>query len=86
MNDFDLNQLAMTVSVWVLPVLLAVTFHEAAHGWAAWRLGDHTAKRLGRVTFNPFKHVDPFGTVLLPGMLLLASGGKMMLALRNQCR
>ncbi len=58
-------------SVWVLPALLAITLHEAAHGWAAWKLGDDTAYREGRVTFNPFRHVDPFGTVLLPAMLLL---------------
>ncbi len=67
-----------TVSIWALPVLLAVTFHEAAHGWMAWRLGDDTAYQRGRVTFNPIKHIDPFGTLLLPIMLLLASGGKMM--------
>jgi Zn-dependent protease len=65
-------------STWILPVLLAITLHEAAHGWAAWRLGDDTALRLGRVSFNPLRHVDPFGTVLLPAMLLLASGGQMM--------
>lgn len=68
-----------TVSVWTIPVLVAVTFHEAAHGWAAWKLGDDTAHRLGRVTFNPFRHIDPFGTLLLPGMLLLISGGAVML-------
>src|ERR1700722_9944030 len=60
------------VSVWLLPILIAVTFHEAAHGFVAHRLGDDTAWRLGRVTFNPFKHIDPFGTILLPGLLLLA--------------
>ena len=70
--------IAYTVSVWTIPVLLAVTLHEAAHGWVAWRLGDDTAKRLGRVTFNPFKHIDLFGTILLPAFLLFASGGKMM--------
>ncbi len=63
-------------SVWVIPILLAITLHEAAHGWVALRLGDDTAYRLGRVTFNPFKHIDPFGTVLLPALLLLASGGR----------
>jgi len=61
-----------TASIWVIPVLLAVTLHEAAHGWVAWKLGDGTAKNLGRVTFNPFKHVDLFGTVLLPALLLAA--------------
>jgi len=65
-------------SVWVFPILLAVTLHEAAHGWVAWRLGDDTAYRMGRVTFNPFRHIDPFGTVLMPAMLLLLSGGRMM--------
>ncbi|MCG8694821.1 MAG: site-2 protease family protein, partial [Minwuiales bacterium] len=60
-------------SIWVLPVLIAITFHEAAHGYVAWKLGDDTAKRQGRVTFNPLAHVDPFGTVLLPG-LLIATG------------
>jgi len=57
----------------VLPLLLAVTLHEAAHGWVASKLGDNTAKMLGRVSFNPFVHIDPFGTVLLP-LLLLISG------------
>lgn len=60
------------LSVWLLPVLLAITLHEAAHGWAAEKLGDDTARRLGRVSFNPVRHVDPVGTFLLPGMLLLA--------------
>lgn len=63
------------VSVWAIPLLLAVTLHEAAHGWVAWRLGDDTAYRMGRVTFNPFRHIDLFGTVLLPGLLLFFSGG-----------
>lgn len=74
----DFYELAYTVSVWALPILLAVTLHEAAHGWVAWKLGDHTAKSLGRVSFNPLKHIDPFGTVILPGLLLLGSGGKFM--------
>jgi Zn-dependent protease len=60
-----------SVSVWVLPVLIAITFHEAAHGFVARRLGDDTAHRMGRVTFNPLKHIDPFGTILLPALLLL---------------
>jgi Zn-dependent protease len=58
-------------TVWALPVIIAVTFHEAAHGFVAHLLGDDTAWRLGRVSFNPLKHVDPFGTILLPGILLL---------------
>jgi Zn-dependent protease len=59
-------------SVWVLPLLIAITFHEAAHGFVAYRLGDNTAWQLGRVSFNPLKHIDPFGTVILPGVLLMA--------------
>ncbi len=78
MTEFDLAGLAYTVSVWILPVLLAVTFHEAAHGFVANMLGDATAKNLGRVTFNPLKHIDLFGTILLPALLLLGSGGRFM--------
>jgi len=59
------------IIVSILPVLLAITVHEAAHGWIAKYLGDPTAERLGRVTLNPFKHVDPIGTVLVPAALLL---------------
>jgi len=59
------------VSTWAIPLVIAVTFHEASHGYVAWLLGDDTAWRLGRVSFNPFKHIDPFGTVLLPALLLL---------------
>jgi len=58
-------------TIWVIPALIAITFHEAAHGFVAHLLGDDTAWRLGRVTFNPLKHIDPVGTILLPGMLLL---------------
>ena len=67
----NVTDILYTVSIWVLPVLIAITFHEAAHGWVADRLGDDTARRLGRVTFNPLKHVDRFGTIVLPGLLLL---------------
>lgn len=74
----NVSEILSQLSVWVLPVLFAVTFHEAAHGWAAWKLGDDTAYSLGRVSFNPLRHVDPFGTVLLPAMLLLFSGGRIM--------
>jgi Zn-dependent protease len=58
-------------TIWVIPVIIAVTFHEAAHGFVAYLLGDETAWRLGRVTFNPIRHIDLFGTILLPGILLL---------------
>ncbi|HZP68970.1 MAG TPA: site-2 protease family protein [Pseudolabrys sp.] len=64
--------LISTISVWLLPLLFAITFHEAAHAYVARFLGDHTASRLGRVSLNPLRHIDPFGTVLLPGLLLLA--------------
>ena len=60
-----------TASTWVLPLLLAITLHEAAHGYVAHIFGDETATRLGRVSFNPLSHVDPFGTVLLPALLLV---------------
>ena len=60
------------ISIWVLPLLIAITFHEAAHAFVAYKLGDDTAWQLGRVSFNPLKHIDPFGTVILPGVLLLA--------------
>ena len=60
------------VSVWVLPLVFAITFHEAAHGFVAHRLGDKTAWELGRVSFNPLKHIDPFGTLVLPAILLLS--------------
>jgi Zn-dependent protease len=58
-------------TIWIIPVIIAVTFHEAAHGFVAHLLGDDTAWRLGRVSFNPLKHIDPVGTILLPGILLL---------------
>jgi Zn-dependent protease len=60
------------ISVWILPLLIAITFHEAAHAFVAYKLGDDTAWQLGRVSFNPLKHIDPFGTVILPGVLLLS--------------
>ena len=78
MNHFDIAHFIVEASVWVLPVLLAVTLHEAAHGWVASKLGDNTALMMGRVTFNPLKHIDPFGTVIMPALLLLASGGSFM--------
>ena len=65
------SEIAYLLSVWAIHVLLAVTMHEAAHGYVAWKLGDPTAMRAGRVTANPLKHIDPVGTLLLPGLLLL---------------
>ena len=69
----QLPNIIYLASIWVLPVLIAITFHEAAHGFVARFLGDETAWRLGRVSLNPLKHIDPFGTILLPGLLLLLS-------------
>jgi Zn-dependent protease len=60
------------VALWSLPILAAVIFHEVAHGMVALRLGDDTALRLGRLTLNPLPHIDPIGTILMPGLLLLA--------------
>ncbi|GEP59560.1 site-2 protease family protein [Reyranella soli] len=68
--DQQLASTLYTASTWVLPVLLAITLHEASHGFVAHLRGDNTAWQLGRVSFNPLKHVDPFGTILLPGLLL----------------
>src|ERR1035437_5112370 len=61
-----------TVSIWLLPVLFAITFHEAAHGFVARFLGDETASRLGRGRLNTLRPINPFGTIVLPGLLLLA--------------
>lgn len=69
----DFLSIVYTASVWIVPVLLAITLHEAAHGWAAWKLGDDTAKVFGRVSFNPIRHIDTMGTIVLPGLLLLVS-------------
>ena len=73
------------VTTWAIPVIVAITFHEAAHGFVAHLLGDDTAWRLGRVSFNPAKHIDPFGTILLPGMLLLFHA-PFLLAMPSQCQ
>jgi Zn-dependent protease len=67
----DLAVIGYNISIWLVPIVVAITFHEAAHGWVAERLGDSTARLLGRVTFTPIKHIDPIGTFLLPGLLLL---------------
>lgn len=62
------------IAIWALPVLFAITIHEVAHGWVAKKLGDPTAMMLGRLTLNPFKHIDPIGTVLVPLALVLMGG------------
>ena len=74
----DIFNFLYGLSVWALPVLLAITLHEAAHGYAAWQLGDDTAYRRGRVSINPLRHIDLFGTILLPAILLIGSDGRFM--------
>lgn len=65
--------LVQTIAVWILPVLLAITLHEAAHAWAANRCGDSTAKMLGRLSANPLRHIDPIGTILVPIVIAVLS-------------
>jgi Zn-dependent protease len=69
----EISIILRNVAIWFLPVLFAITVHEAAHGWVACQLGDFTAKRAGRVTLNPIKHIDPIGTVILPLLMLIVS-------------
>lgn len=71
MNELTIIQ---KVAVWALPVLFAITVHEVAHGWAASKLGDQSARMLGRLTLNPIKHIDPIGTLLVPAVLLVLGG------------
>ncbi|RYX94668.1 MAG: site-2 protease family protein [Comamonadaceae bacterium] len=71
----DIANLIQTVAIYALPVLFAITVHEAAHGYVARYLGDNTAYVLGRVTLNPLKHIDPVGTILMPLMLYFATSG-----------
>ena len=71
----DIAQLIQTVLIYALPVLFAITVHEAAHGYAARHFGDNTAYVLGRITLNPLKHIDPIGTILMPLMLYFATSG-----------
>ena len=70
----SLVEIARTLSVWAVPVLLAVTLHEVAHGWAARWLGDPTAAEQGRLSLNPLRHVDPVGTVVVPAVLAVLGG------------
>jgi Zn-dependent protease len=67
----DLSTLAQQIAIWAVPVLFAITVHEAAHGYVARRFGDDTAARAGRLSLNPIRHVDPVGTLLVPALLLL---------------
>lgn len=72
--DMD-TDIIYTIATWVMPILLAITLHEYAHGWVANKLGDSTARMLGRLTINPIKHIDPVGTLLIPIALLLLTNG-----------
>lgn len=72
MNELTLIQ---RIVVWILPVVFAITVHEVAHGWMAKQYGDKTAHQMGRLTLNPLKHIDPIGTLLIPGLLLLTFSG-----------
>jgi len=74
----NFNELVQTVSTHAIPVLLAITLHEAAHGYAARQLGDDTAWQMGRVTLNPFPHIDLMGTVIMPLMLFFATSGQFL--------
>ena len=67
----NIDAIVQGISTWALPVLFAVVLHEVAHGWVADKLGDNTARFMGRLTLNPLKHIDPFGTILIPAMLLV---------------
>jgi len=69
----DFNAFLYKISIWAIPVLFAITLHEVAHGWTARYFGDRTAELLGRLSLNPFRHIDPVGTVLVPGLLLALS-------------
>lgn len=68
------TELFYTIAVWAIPVLFAITLHEAAHGWVAYKLGDPTAKSLGRISINPARHIDPMGTIIIPLMMVLTVG------------
>ena len=69
--NIDMNAIMQGISIWALPVLFAVVLHEVAHGWVADKLGDDTARWMGRLTLNPLKHIDPVGTLLIPVLLLI---------------
>ncbi|NIY74421.1 site-2 protease family protein [Thalassospira sp. HF15] len=69
----DIIELIVSATTWIIPVLLAVTLHEAAHGFAAKLFGDDTAQRMGRLSLNPIRHIDPVGTILIPALLLVTA-------------
>ena len=74
----DIAQIIQTVAIYAIPVIFAITLHEAAHGYGAKRFGDNTAYALGRVTLNPLKHIDPMGTIVVPLLLYFATSGSFL--------
>lgn len=70
----DLSVFLKNIAIWTIPALFAITLHEVAHGWVARFFGDRTAEMLGRLSLNPFRHIDPVGTILVPGVLLAIGG------------
>ncbi len=80
----DIANLIQTVAIYALPVLFAITVHEAAHGYAALHFGDPTAHMLGRITLNPLKHIDPVGTLLMPLVLYFATSGAFLFGYAKQ--
>ncbi len=78
MQGIDIDAFLYSLSVAAIPILFAITLHEVAHGWVARQFGDPTAERAGRLTLNPLKHIDPVGTVVVPLVMLLFSGGSMV--------
>ena len=81
-----MQELIATLTIWALPVLFAITLHEAAHGYVARYFGDSTAERAGRISLNPLRHIDPVGTILVPGLILamssLVGAGAMLFGLK----
>src|SRR3954464_7348878 len=69
-----MDQLAV-IAIYAIPVIISITLHEAAHGYVARHFGDDTAEKAGRITLNPLKHIDPFGTLILPALLLFTKAG-----------
>jgi Zn-dependent protease len=80
------SQVIQLIALYAIPGIFAITLHEAAHGYAARHFGDPTAALAGRISLNPARHVDPIGTLLIPALILLATGGKYALAGPSRCR
>jgi Zn-dependent protease len=78
MDELTSLNLIQKIAVMALPLVFAIVLHEVAHGWVANKLGDHTARDMGRLTLNPIPHIDLFGTIIMPLLLLLFTGGKLV--------